>query len=94
MKSLIVGCFILVFGAQAFADVELVKAKSTVAKAAELNAFQNLDERLADLENYSVTYVEADNSKTVLREAPPVAQRNTANEVHVKLVRGKKRKLS
>jgi hypothetical protein len=49
------------------AEVTTIKKKSASAK---LHAFENLETKLAALENYSVEYVNADKSREVLRSAP------------------------
>jgi hypothetical protein len=67
------------------AEVTTIKKKSATAK---LEAFENLEAKLAALEDYSVEYVNADKSREVLKSAP--ARQIHKNQMTVEL-RAKKK---
>jgi hypothetical protein len=67
------------------AEVTTIKKKSATAKLA---AFENLETKLAALEDYSVEYVNADKSHEVLKSAP--ARQIHKNQMTVEL-RAKKK---
>lgn len=69
------------------AEVATIK-KST----AELQAFQNYEEKIAALEAYSVEYTNADHSTQVFRSAP-ARQTKAHDEMSVRLLRSKKKVL-
>ena len=68
------------------ADVTIIKKQS-----AKLHAFENLEAKLAALENYSVEYVESDKSHLVLRSAPAPQNHKAQDQLTVELRPAKKK---
>jgi hypothetical protein len=73
MKAMYSGILVLglVASPSVKADVETVKVTKTAS--ASMNCFENFDTKIENLENYTVTYVEPNKSKTVLRGRPASA---------------------
>lgn len=83
MKNLILICLALGISYSTQA-----KAEST-EDVASMDCFKNMDQKLASLESYSVTYVEAKNEKTVMKAS--TAKQRSPDSLQVKLIRAKKK---
>jgi hypothetical protein len=59
-------------------------------KTAQLRAFQNFDQKIAQLEDYSVTYVEKDHREIKLKSAP-ARQAHKSEALSVELLPAKKK---
>jgi len=56
--------------------------------ASQISAFDNLDAHLANLNSYSVVYVEADGSKEVIKSTPDRQSDNEDFQVNLRVANG------